>query len=322
MTGPIALTVLGGFLGAGKTTVLNHLLQAPHGLRLMVLVNDFGAVNIDASLIQSISGDGVISMRNGCVCCSMGGELMNVLMEIEKRADSLDGLIIEGSGVSDPKKIAQIGALGQGFALQSIITVVDAGAVLDQRDDRHIGDMVKTQIAGAHIILLNKTDLVDAVQRQQVMDWLHQIAPATAVFAGSNGRYDWTLLLSPIEQRTLPMPVMAQEANVATGLFGGAPAMRRVASSFESFCFEEIGAFDEKWLMDIFSHMPAAVLRAKGIVLVGPEKSRCVLHYVRGHPVTLQNAAHVVTTASLVFIGTPELDQASLNTALRQAQLV
>lgn len=67
MSQAIALTVLGGFLGAGKTTVLNQLLQAPHGLRLMVLVNDFGAVNIDASLIQSVSGDGVISLRNGCV---------------------------------------------------------------------------------------------------------------------------------------------------------------------------------------------------------------------------------------------------------------
>ncbi len=322
MTGPIALTVLGGFLGAGKTTVLNHLLQAPHGLRLMVLVNDFGAVNIDASLIQSISGDGVISMRNGCVCCSMGGELMNALMAIEKRADTLDGLIIEGSGVSDPKKIAQIGALGQGFALQSIITVVDAAAVLVQRDDRHTGDMVRTQIAGAHIILLNKTDLVNAAQRRQVMDWLHQMAPTTAVFAGSNGRYDWTLLLSPAEQRTLPASAPAHQANVATGLFGGAPAMRPAVSSFETFCFEEAGAFDEKRLVEVFSHMPAAVLRAKGIVLLGPQKSRCVLHYVRGQPVALQTATHMATTASLVFVGTPQLNQAALTTALRQAQLV
>src|SRR5690606_6020411 len=94
MSQPIPLTVLGGFLGAGKTTVLNHLLSAPHGLRLMVLVNDFGAVNIDASLIRGVSDDGVVSLRNGCVCCSMGGELMNTLMRIEKQASHIDGLII------------------------------------------------------------------------------------------------------------------------------------------------------------------------------------------------------------------------------------
>ena len=323
MTEPIALTVLGGFLGAGKTTVLNHLLQAPHGLRLMVLVNDFGAVNIDASLIQSVSGDGVISMRNGCVCCSMGGELMNALMAIEKRAASLDGLIIEGSGVSDPKKIAQIGALGQGFALQSIITVVDAAAVLDQREDRHIGDMVKTQIAGAHIILLNKTDLIDAAQRQQVLDWLQQIAPTIPVFAGNNGRYDWPRLLSPALQQTVREPLMAQSHDTASGLFAGTKDMTmQVPQSFESFCFENAGAFDEQGLMKMFDNIPASVLRAKGIVLVGSEKRTCVLHYVRGQPVTLEPAAQTAPTGSLVFVGAPALDQAALAAALRQVQLV
>jgi G3E family GTPase len=318
MSQAIALTVLGGFLGAGKTTVLNHLLQAPHGLRLMVLVNDFGAVNIDASLIQSISGDGVISLRNGCVCCSMGGELMNALMAIEKQAHHLDGLIIEGSGVSDPKKIAQIGALGQGFALQSITTVVDAVAVLEQCDDRYTGDMVKTQIAAAHIILLNKIDLVDSARRKQVLTWLHETAPGIPVFTGSNGQYDWTLLLSSAPQQAWQAPT----ASTGTGLFAGQQAKAPASQSFESYCFDSIDAFDEQRLLAVFRQMPASLLRAKGVVLLGLEKRICVLHYVRGHSVSLEPATQTVPAGSLVFVGTPDLDKATLHEALRQAVLV
>jgi G3E family GTPase len=322
MSQAIALTVLGGFLGAGKTTVLNHLLQAPHGLRLMVLVNDFGAVNIDASLIQSVSGDGVISLRNGCVCCSMGGELMNALMAIEKQAANLDGLIIEGSGVSDPKKIAQIGALGQGFALQSIITIVDAAAVLEQCEDRHTGDMVKTQIAAAHMILLNKIDLVDEARRKQVLAWLHETAPGVPVFAGSNGQFDWTLLLSRKGQHAFPSQSQSPSAGgVDTGLFAGRQATAPAAYSFESYSFDNAGAFDEQRLRAAFSQMPAPVLRAKGIVLLGSEKKSCVLHYVRGQRVSLEPAMSTIAAGPLVFVGTTELDKVALQDALRQAVL-
>ncbi|HBP28296.1 GTP-binding protein [Advenella sp. FME57] len=320
MSEVIALTVLGGFLGAGKTTVLNHLLQAPHGLRLMVLVNDFGAVNIDASLIQSVSGDGVISLRNGCVCCSMGGELMNALMAIEKQAANLDGLIIEGSGVSDPKKIAQIGALGQGFSLQSIVTIVDAAAVLEQCEDRHTGEMVKTQIAAAHMILLNKIDLVDAARRKQVLAWLHETAPGVPVFAGSNGQFDWTLLLSRTGQHAFQsQSPMAGGAD--TGLFTGRQATAPAAQSFESYRFDNAGAFDEQRLRAAFSQMPAPVLRAKGIVLLGPEKRMCVLHYVRGQHVSLEPATPTIAAGPLVFVGTTQLDKVALQDVLWQAVL-
>lgn len=318
MSQAIALTVLGGFLGAGKTTVLNQLLQAPHGLRLMVLVNDFGAVNIDASLIQSVSGDGVISLRNGCVCCSMGGELMNALMAIEKQAANLDGLIIEGSGVSDPKKIAQIGALGQGFALQSIITVVDAAAVLEQCEDRHTGQMVKTQIAAAHIILLNKIDLVDEARRKQVLAWLHDTAPGIPVFVGSNGQFDWTRLLSGSAQHASQMPTASA---ISTGLFAGRQTMAPAAQSFEAYSFDNAGAFDEQRLLAVFDQMPASVLRAKGIVLLGPEKRMCVLHYVRGQCVNLEPAMQTACAGPLVFVGTTQLDKVALQDALRQAVL-
>ncbi len=320
MSQAIALTVLGGFLGAGKTTVLNHLLRAPHGLRLMVLVNDFGAVNIDASLIESVSGDGVISMRNGCVCCSMGGELMNVLMTIEKQAARLDGLIIEGSGVSDPRKIAQIGMLGEGFALRSVITVVDASTVLDQRDDPYVGDMVKTQIAGAHLILLNKTDRVDSGQRQQVLDWLRDIAGNVPIFTGSHGGFDWEVLLAPalasLPTGTVPSAKMGNAGLFAAG--GTGAASRQI---FHSYCFETEHAFDEAALYRLFSGISKTVLRAKGIVLIGPEKTVAVLQYVRGQPLALQSSSQLVSTSAVVFIGTPEFSETELAEPLADALL-
>jgi len=329
MSQAIALTVLGGFLGAGKTTVLNHLLQAPHGLRLMVLVNDFGAVNIDASLIQSVSGDGVISLRNGCVCCSMGAELMSALMTIEKQAGHLDGLVIEGSGVSDPRKIAQIGMLGEGFLLQSIITVVDAVSILDQRDDPYVGDMVKTQVTGAHLILLNKTDLADSVHCERVLAWLHQCAPGVPVFTGSHGRFDWELLLAPsaaIRQTTsLPaLPVGAGDSVGARLFATGVPASGPAAVAqpvFQSYCFDSVVAFDQGRLQDFFEQLPEAVLRAKGPVRVGPQAAVHILHYVRGQPMVLESWPHTATNSSLVFVGTPALDQDALAAALEGALL-
>lgn len=319
MSTPIALTVLGGFLGAGKTTVLNYLLQAPHGLRLMVLVNDFGAVNIDAALIESVSNEGVISLRNGCVCCSMGGELMNALMKIEQQSDSLDALIIEGSGVSDPKKIAQIGKLGEGFSLSSIVTVVDAASILSQRNDPHVGDMVKTQIASAHLVLLNKTDLVDAAVHEQVVAWLHEIAPGVPVVTGSKGRYDWEWLLSPST---------GQKRQASSSLFGvtgmgmlAGKASAKEPQLFQSYCFECESIFDGQRLLDVFANMDESVWRAKGLVRTGAEGMVHVLHYVRGQPVILEPFMRTVAASSLVFIGTGVFDKQQLNKVLKQALL-
>lgn len=329
MSKAIALTVLGGFLGAGKTTVLNHLLQAPHGLRLMVLVNDFGAVNIDASLIQAVSDDGVISLRNGCVCCSMGAELMSALMSIEKRTDQLDGLIIEGSGVSDPRKIAQIGMLGQGFSLQSIITVVDAVSILEQRDDPYVGDMVKTQIAGAHLFLLNKTDVADPAHCERVLAWLDQSAPGVPVFTGSHGRFDWELLLAPSAsfRQTTSLPAKPGDAggSVGAGLFTTGVSTWSPAAVpqpvFQSYCFDSVVAFDQRRLQDLFEQLPQAVLRAKGLVHVGPQAAAHMLHYVRGQPMVLESWPHTATSSLLVVVGTPALDQHALTVAFEGALL-
>src|SRR5688572_19146180 len=98
------VTILTGFLGAGKTTLLNHILNGNHGLRVAVLVNDFGAVNIDARLVVGVEGE-TVSLSNGCICCTIRGDLLNCVDNLLKRPDTPEYILIEASGVSDPAQI-------------------------------------------------------------------------------------------------------------------------------------------------------------------------------------------------------------------------
>ena len=184
---PIALIVLGGYLGAGKTTLLNHLLADAQGRRVTVLVNDFGAINIDASLIREQSDD-VISLENGCVCCSIGGRLVQALVEISARADPPDVLIIEASGVSDPVRIAQVGMLDRAFRLHGIVVAVDAQGIGETLGDPYVGDIVRRQIEGATALVLTKTDLIDERARAAVTGKLLELAGTRIVIEATARR--------------------------------------------------------------------------------------------------------------------------------------
>jgi G3E family GTPase len=155
----LPLTVIGGFLGAGKTTLLKHLLENADGRRLAVLINDFGALNIDASLIKT-SGADSIELSNGCVCCSLGDDLVNQLIALEKNAAKFDHIVIEASGVGDPWKIAQIGMVAGAYRLDSVIVVIDIETVIANLGDDLISDSIVRQVARADIVVANKADCV------------------------------------------------------------------------------------------------------------------------------------------------------------------
>jgi G3E family GTPase len=167
----LPLTVIGGFLGAGKTTLLKHLLENADGRRLAVLINDFGALNIDAALIKATGADS-IELSNGCVCCSLGDDLVEQLVLLEKSANKFDHVVIEASGVGDPWKIAQIGMVAGAYRLDSVIVVVDTETIEKNITDELISDTVIRQIARADIVLANKSDLTSEVQRKGIRDLL------------------------------------------------------------------------------------------------------------------------------------------------------
>ncbi|MEP3330990.1 GTP-binding protein [Sedimentitalea sp.] len=157
MTASLPLTIVSGYLGAGKTTLINRLLAEDHGIRLMVIVNDFGAINIDKALIKT-RGDDTIALTNGCVCCTMGTDLTMALNDVLDRDDRPDHLIIEASGIADPAAIASAAIAEPELSYAGIITLVDAQNIEGLLDDPLIAPQVTQQISAADLVLLTKTD--------------------------------------------------------------------------------------------------------------------------------------------------------------------
>ncbi len=156
---PLPLTVISGYLGAGKTTLINRLLAEDHGLKLMVLVNDFGAINIDSALIEA-QGDETLSLTNGCVCCTMGADLFMALGDVLDRDPRPDHIVIEASGIADPAAIANAARAEPDLSYAGVVTLVDAQNALALLDDPLIAPQVAQQITVADLVLLSKTDEV------------------------------------------------------------------------------------------------------------------------------------------------------------------
>lgn len=189
----IPLTVIGGFLGAGKTTLLNYWLREARGKRFAVLVNDFGAINIDAALIASADGD-TISLTNGCVCCSIGDDLSQALIRILEASQPFDGIVIEASGVSDPWRIAQIGLAEPGLSLDGVIVLLDAQALADNLANPLIRDSIERPLAHADLVVLNKVDLADDAALETARDWIRRTAPTVHCCETTNAEIALPLL--------------------------------------------------------------------------------------------------------------------------------
>jgi G3E family GTPase len=171
MTAPvrkIPVTVLTGFLGAGKTTLLNRILTEQHGRRIAVIENEFGEIGIDQALVINADEE-VFEMNNGCICCTVRGDLIRILGNLVKRRDRFDHILIETTGIADPGPVAQTFFMDEDmqaqFALDGIVTLVDAHHV-----DLHIDDSMecREQIAFADVLVLNKCDLVSEEARDRI----------------------------------------------------------------------------------------------------------------------------------------------------------
>lgn len=154
----LPLTILGGYLGAGKTTLINRLLSGNHAKRLTILVNDFGAINIDADLIAEHAGD-TISLANGCACCQLQDDALKQLQELAAMPNPPDHVLVEASGAGEPARLAYLGYGIKGLHLAGVYVAVAADTLAVRRKDKFTGKLVARQIAQADFCLLTKTDL-------------------------------------------------------------------------------------------------------------------------------------------------------------------
>ncbi|WP_313675126.1 GTP-binding protein [Mycolicibacterium sp.] len=285
----LPLTVIGGYLGAGKTTLLNHLLRNNNGLRIAALVNDFGDINIDADLIESVDGETIV-LTNGCACCTLADGLTTVLAALRERAEDFDHILIECSGVADPLKIGQIGA-AFGFPLAGVTVVVDAELVRTQSTDKYVGGTVIRQLASADLLIVNKSDLVAPSELESLQAWLADTAPDTPGLTTQGGRVDPAILLDSLRvSDTSATPAGSHD-------------------SFDSWSFRTDAPLRRSDLEAFLTALPPGVVRAKGILRLADDTTNEYLLQKVGRRTSLVPlkavSAEDPTDTRLVVIGVP-----------------
>lgn len=279
----IPVTILGGFLGAGKTTALNGLLRRAMR-RIAVLVNDFGAVNVDAALIAARDG-GMVALTNGCVCCALGPDLGDSLAQLVALDPPPEQIVIEASGVSDPWRIAQLVRLESGVALDAVLVLADASRFVALLSDRWLTDTLERQVARADVILLTHHDIATPESVAATQDALRRLRP------------DVPIATLPAEG--LPALLLALHPEAPSRFTADTPEPH----GFRSVLWTPVG-LDRAGLLAALDALPDSVLRAKGFCRLDG-----VWHLVQraGRRVTVEPWPHHAPAEGIVLIGTPEM---------------
>jgi G3E family GTPase len=277
----VPTAVIAGFLGAGKTTLMRHLLTASHGLRIAALVNDFAALNVDAALIADVSGD-TVSLANGCICCSQSGGTARALADIVERQEQPHFILIETSGVADPWALAQVTCAVPGISLDCVLTVVDAA---NCAPDPAVEFLLRRQVSAADIVLLNKTDLASEQETVTAAQWIAGLAPKAQI-------------LRTIGCAVPPFLIFDQAAP-RTGMDGDGGRTADKDSSFASIVLAAPRSAIEQCL----AGLPDGIFRAKGFLRLTDNRGQPELLQAVGRRWSWEIAAESGPECRLVVIG-------------------
>jgi G3E family GTPase len=301
------VTIIAGFLGSGKTTLVNHILANQQGLRVGVIVNEIGEIGIDSELIIA-TDDGIVELSNGCICCSVNNDLVDAVFTVLHRDGRIDYLIVESTGVADPLPIA-LTFLRSEFRdlvrLDSIVTITDAD---NFSLDLFASKAARNQLAYADTILLNKCDLANSDQLQSIEEKIRSVRDGARILRATQCR--------------VPLPLVLGVGELQSGRFSSADHAdcnhgHLVDDGFEAFSFETDRPFAAEKFQHFLEWLPQNVFRAKGLISVDESKKPYIFHLV-GQRFTLDKSDRVGPVKNrLVLIGR-DLDRQQLLHRLQQ----
>ncbi|MDZ4743819.1 MAG: GTP-binding protein [Verrucomicrobiota bacterium] len=308
------ISILTGFLGAGKTTTLNYILKEKHGYKIGLIINEFGAINIDNALIEK-GDEEVLEMNNGCICCTVRTDLVKSIRKLFERKNQLDYIIIETTGLANPGPVAQtffnIPELQKIVRLDSIITLVDAENFQKQFD---VSATVEDQVRLGDFLVINKTDLVPMSDILTLERKLRELNPFARILKTQNGVIPLKEVLDvgvfDVNQKLQLEPDLLNESH------------HHHDTDIISFSYTTKKPFNlvkfETWVQSISEK--GRVIRSKGIIFVADEKRKAIFHGVNNRFSMYWDKEWLAGEepfSQLVFIG-PKIDQKSLTAQLEE----
>lgn len=303
------LTVITGFLGAGKTTLLNRILSADHGLKIAVLVNDFGTVNIDAALIVNVEGE-TYSLSNGCICCTIHEDLIKAVLDVLNRPEPPEYIVIETSGVSDPLEVVLTLRPINAIAIDSILTVIDAEQIISL--ERQNAVIAMNQVGMADIVILNKADLVDAAGLASARAYIKRIMPDARIYATSHADVPLPLILNidafDVERLLSRVPDDIHIHAVGEGNGYDNHEHPGHSLAFSTWTYTSPKPLSLKAFRRMIENLPNSIYRIKGMVYLADEPEDPSLLQVVGRRATITPQiggwSSRIPISQLVFIGT------------------